>query len=77
MNISVDFTLMNRRMLHVHAQLYQTLDITALLDLKMKQTHSWLVMPLTELKATLLHCLTAIVTRIKAFQGHVIYYAMN
>ena len=77
MNTPLDFTLMNRRMLHVHAQLCQTLDITSHLDLKMKQTHSCLVMPPTELKATLLHWLTAIVTRIKAFQGNVIYYAMN
>ena len=75
--ISVQFALMNRRMLHVHAQPYQTLDITSHQDLKMKETHSCLVIPLTELEATLFHRMTAIVTRINVLQGNVIYYDMN
>ena len=45
----------NRKVLFVHVQLYQIQDMAAHLYLRIKQTHSSLVMMLTEPNATLLH----------------------
>ena len=45
----------NRWMLHAHVQLYQIQAMAAHLDLRNKQTHSSVVMILTETKNILLH----------------------
>ena len=51
MNISVHFSRINRRLLHVPTKMCQILlDFAAHMDVKIKQTHSSIVMSLTEPK---------------------------